>query len=162
MVYFLQPTDGGPIKIGYTDNLDQRRLQLQVHYGTSLALLATMEGGKEVERAIHERFAAHRIGRTEQFRPAPELLAFIGRPLLANPNPEAVEALTPHNLSPHNRRLVSFRFSDVALRLLDTLAERWGLTRTSVLELLLRQEAERSLGERREPPQKNQPERPSR
>lgn len=97
MVYFLQPTDGGPIKIGYTDNLDQRRLQLQFHYGTPLALLATMDGGKEVERAIHERFAAHRIGRTEQFRPVPELLAFIDRPLLASPNPNAVEAITPHS-----------------------------------------------------------------
>ncbi len=32
-------------------------------------------------------------GRTEQFRPAPELMEFIGRPLLVGVNPDAVEAM---------------------------------------------------------------------
>lgn len=51
--------------------------------GRPLALLATMDGGRAEERAIHERFAEHRLGRTEQFRPTAEILAFIGRPLFA-------------------------------------------------------------------------------
>jgi hypothetical protein len=93
MIYFLQPTDGGPIKIGFSDNVDARVRQLEWHYGRPLALLGTMEGGREEETEIHSRFAHLRLGRTEQFRPASELLAFIGRPLLIGANPDAVEMM---------------------------------------------------------------------
>lgn len=93
MIYFLQPTDGGAIKIGFTEDLDARRRQLERHYGCPLAILATMPGGREEEAEIHERFDELRLGRTEQFRPAPELMEFIGRPLLVGANPEAVEAM---------------------------------------------------------------------
>lgn len=83
MVYFVQPIDGGPIKIGFSGDVPGRIQQLEAHYGCRLAILATMEGGREEEKAIHERFSHLRFGRTEQFRPGPELLAFIGRPLFA-------------------------------------------------------------------------------
>jgi hypothetical protein len=93
MIYFLQSPDGGPVKIGHTVNLDVRRQQLESYYRQPLALLATREGGRAEERAIHERFAEHRLGRTEQFRPVAEIMAFIGRPLLVGADPDAVEAM---------------------------------------------------------------------
>lgn len=33
MIYFLQPTEGGPVKVGFTDNLSARHKQLEAHYG---------------------------------------------------------------------------------------------------------------------------------
>jgi hypothetical protein len=93
VIYFAQSLDGGAVKIGFSDDVDARRQQLELHYGCPLALLATMEGGREQETAIHRRFRSLRFGRTEQFRPTSELMAFIGRPLLVGPNPDAVEAM---------------------------------------------------------------------
>ena len=98
MIYFAQPVDGGPIKIGTTENLDSRLYALERHYGCLLALLATMEGGREREVEIHAQFAHLRFGRTEQFRPAPDLLTFIGRPLLVGANPDVVEAMKGRRL----------------------------------------------------------------
>lgn len=89
----MQPVDGGPIKIGHSADVDARIQQLEAHYGCPLALLATLPGGEEEEAAIHARFDHLRFGRTEQFRPALDLMAFIGRPLLVDPNPHAVEVM---------------------------------------------------------------------
>jgi hypothetical protein len=101
-VYFVQPTGGGPIKIGHSSDVPARIKQLEAHYGVPLAVLATMGGGREEERAVHERFAHLRFsrnggrgGQPEQFRPAADLMAFIGLPLLASANPEAIESLAP-------------------------------------------------------------------
>lgn len=77
MIYFMQPPDGGPIKIGYSDAPDVRHKALQLHYGRELVILATMNGGREREAEIHLRFAHLRFGITEQFRPDSELLDFI-------------------------------------------------------------------------------------
>lgn len=95
MIYFLQSPLGGSIKIGTTENLEVRLKQLEAHYGQPLALLATLEGGRDKEQAIHARFASHRLGRTEQFRPVTEIMAFIGRPLLVGADPDAVEMMEP-------------------------------------------------------------------
>ncbi len=98
MIYFLQPTIGGPVKIGTSINVEARHRQLEAHFGQPLALLAVVEGGPKEERAWHDRFAHLRLGRTEQFRPAFELMEAIGRPLLVGANPEAVEAMPgPHD-----------------------------------------------------------------
>jgi hypothetical protein len=93
MIYFVQPLDGGPVKIGYSDDVAGRVKSLEHHYGQPLSLLATMDGGREQEKQIHARFAHLRFGRTEQFRPAPDLMAFIGRPLLVSANPDSVEEM---------------------------------------------------------------------
>jgi len=90
VIYFAQ-LDSGTIKIGTTDNVDVRIRALESRYGKPAALLATMPGGPDDEAAIHERFAHLRFGRTEQFRPAAELMEFIGKPLLVHPDPDAVE-----------------------------------------------------------------------
>ncbi len=83
MIYFVQPVDGGPIKIGTSINVDARRKQLEAEYGRELAVLATTEGGRKREAEIHAMFAHLRLGRTEQFRPDLELVTFIGKPLFA-------------------------------------------------------------------------------
>jgi hypothetical protein len=93
VIYVLQAPDGGPLKIGFSDDVPARIRQLESHYRRPLALLATMDGGREEERAIHERFAEHRLGRTEQFKPVAEIMAFIGRPLLVSAAPDTVEAM---------------------------------------------------------------------
>lgn len=92
MVYFAQlPT--GSIKIGYSSDVNTRMDQLRGHYGAEPSLLLVMDGDRETEAEMHQRFAHLRLGRTEQFKPGPDLMAFIGRPLLVSPNPEAVEAI---------------------------------------------------------------------
>lgn len=93
MVYVCQPTTGGPVKIGHSADVPARIRQLEAHYGRPLALLATLPGGLEEEQAIHRRFAHLRLGRTEQFRPGADLMAFLGRPLLAAADVTTFEAM---------------------------------------------------------------------
>jgi hypothetical protein len=102
LIYFMQSTDGGPVKIGYSVDVVRRLKQLEYHYKRPLALLATMPGGPDEEAEIHARFDHLRFGtgrpqgqgrRPEQFRPAPELMEFIRRPLLVGANPDAVEMM---------------------------------------------------------------------
>ncbi len=90
MIYFVQ-LDSGSIKIGTTENLGPRLAQIAWERGTDVTVLATLPGGREEEQQIHERFAHLRLGRTEQFKPAKELLEFIGNPLLVSSNPETIE-----------------------------------------------------------------------
>jgi hypothetical protein len=93
LIYFLQPVTGGPVKIGNASDVDVRRAQLEFQYGCPLVVLGTMKGDHKKEREIHRRFAHLRFGRTEQFRPAADLMTFIGRPLLVGANPDAVELM---------------------------------------------------------------------
>ena len=90
MIYFAQLPTGG-IKIGYSEDVERRMEQLAYHYGDELSVLHTMPGDRAKEREMHERFAHLRLGRTEQFQPGPDLMAFIGRPLLVTADPNAVE-----------------------------------------------------------------------
>jgi hypothetical protein len=84
MIYFMQSVEGGPVKIGTTESLGMRHKQLERHYGRSLVILATMDGGYEEEGEIHARFSHLRLGDKEQFRPEPDLMEFIGKPLFAS------------------------------------------------------------------------------
>jgi hypothetical protein len=94
-VYFAQDPIGGAIKIGCTNDVPARIRSLESHYGRSLALRATIEGDLEEERLIFERFAHLRFGRTEQFRPAADLMAFIGLPPDDDIDPDLVVAMVP-------------------------------------------------------------------
>lgn len=76
-IYFVGFGDG-PIKIGFTANLDYRMEHLQTACPYKLELLATVKGGLGTERELHTRFAEHRI-RGEWFSPAPDILAEIAR-----------------------------------------------------------------------------------
>src|SRR5947209_14970845 len=80
MIYFVR-LNTGYIRIGTTEDVDRRINALQSRYGKPVKLLATRPGGPDEERAIRERFAHLRLGRTEQFRPGAELMEdFLGIP----------------------------------------------------------------------------------
>jgi hypothetical protein len=95
MIYFLQSVDGGPVKIGNTESayLKKRVYGLELHYGQKFVLLGTMDGDYKREAEIHARFAHLRLGSTEQFQPAPELMEFIGLPVLAHANYASIKAM---------------------------------------------------------------------
>lgn len=60
-VYAIQAGAGGPIKIGIAADPNKRLQNLQTASYTKLQLIAAFEGGRREERALHERFAAHRL-----------------------------------------------------------------------------------------------------
>lgn len=72
--YFVQATDGGPIKIGRTNDVEKRLRSLQANCPAKLRWLGWMSGS--MERHLHERFAAHRL-HGEWFAPAEGLIEFI-------------------------------------------------------------------------------------
>ncbi len=75
MIYFIQ-TSVDRIKIGTTENLARRLGQLK-NLGDHLILLATIPGDRSREQEIHAQFAHLRIGHTELFRFADDLMDFI-------------------------------------------------------------------------------------
>jgi hypothetical protein len=87
VIYFAQATEGGPIKIGFSDDVPTRIKALKGHYGCELRLLKTIEGDKQTEKEIHRQFAHLRLGPGEQFQPAHDLMDFIGLPLFVNATP---------------------------------------------------------------------------
>lgn len=126
MIYFMQQPEGGPIKIGCTINLDYRRKQLETRYGCPLVVLATRDGGRDAEAEIHARFAPLRFGKTEQFRPGPDLLTFIGRP--AEPHSEPIALMRRTALPSLNEtKPRQFRLTEETLAMLDRVATHHGL-----------------------------------
>jgi hypothetical protein len=75
-VYVLQPTDGGPIKIGFTQNLTRRLLSIQAMGAQPLALLGTICGDRETERKIHIQLTTSRW-RGEWYQPTSSVLRFL-------------------------------------------------------------------------------------
>lgn len=75
VVYFL--ANGGRVKIGYTTNLKSRLGSLALRRG---AALLALQGGPELERALHSHFAAYRDGSTEWFELSPEIFRYIAAP----------------------------------------------------------------------------------
>ena len=65
--------ESGPVKIGTAKDPDARLKTLQTGNPEPLAGIAAWRALPYEERALHERFAEHRI-RGEWFRPAPEVL----------------------------------------------------------------------------------------
>jgi hypothetical protein len=90
VIYFVRLASGA-IKIGYTEFLDQRLVGLRYSYRGKAELLHAMEGGYETERELHAQFGHLRLGRSEQFQPGPDLLAFMGRQDLASHDHEEIE-----------------------------------------------------------------------
>jgi hypothetical protein len=60
-VYFVQGVDGGPIKIGWTQNPEQRLEQLQAATHEELRLLDYVLGDRRVERALHDLLSDYRV-----------------------------------------------------------------------------------------------------
>jgi hypothetical protein len=132
VIYFAQ-TPTGSIKIGLTGDIEARLRTLESYYGTELALLATMPGDRSVEVEIHERFAHLRLGRTEQFRPGADLMAFIGKPLLIGINPDAIEA----HASVRTEHVVRLDLTAADHARLDRQAKKRGLTKASYSRMLI-------------------------
>lgn len=76
MIYFVQPAEGGHVKIGTTVRLSHRLKALCREFGTEFRVLAVMDGDIKTERALHRRFASLHVDR-ELFEPGDDLLAFI-------------------------------------------------------------------------------------
>lgn len=78
IAYFVGSTRDGLIKIGRTEFFAQRFRQLVASSkNPRLVLLAWMPGGAIEEAEMHEAFADTRVGKSEQFRPSPKLLAYV-------------------------------------------------------------------------------------
>lgn len=60
-VYFLHFHPNRRVKIGYTKNLAKRRADIQREVGYPGVLLGCLNGGRNLERLMHQRFAEHRI-----------------------------------------------------------------------------------------------------
>lgn len=75
-IYFIQGIDGGPVKIGWTQDLDKRKRQLQVGSPVRLSIVAKIPGTKEDELKLHSRFGGIN-SHGEWFYPRKELIAFV-------------------------------------------------------------------------------------
>ena len=95
VIYFMQPVDGGPVKIGFSDNVPGRQKALESMFGRKMNLLATTEGTKVRESEIHRQFAHLRFDGTEQFRPTLELAQFIGCDMHSIDEGSEIEAMRP-------------------------------------------------------------------
>ncbi len=61
-VYFIQAgDDNGPVKIGYTVDIDRRLASVQCGSPVKLRLLYTEPGTRSTESALHRRFKADRL-----------------------------------------------------------------------------------------------------
>lgn len=79
MIYFIK-SDSGHIKIGYSNNNIEKRLdQLQCACPFNLTLLKTMRGGTKQEKLIHKHFAEFKV-RGEWFVLSDEIQKFIDNP----------------------------------------------------------------------------------
>lgn len=129
-VYFVGAI-GGPIKIGCSIRPPERRTSLQVGSERNLILLASIPGGPALERALHSRFALHRI-RGEMFAATPELLMLVweaaagGMPNFSEPGLESAVARFAHERivrDPNQRTKSSVLYAAFSLWCEDT-AER--------------------------------------
>jgi hypothetical protein len=66
----------GPIKIGFASNFEKRRKALSTATPEGFDVLALIEAGRGVERALHAELADFRVG-GEWFAPSSEVLAAI-------------------------------------------------------------------------------------
>lgn len=76
VVYFVQSEHGGPVKIGFAEDVARRMVQLQVSRPDKLVLLASMPGSVRDEADMHRRFV-HIRERGEWFTDTEELMGFI-------------------------------------------------------------------------------------
>lgn len=74
-IYFIQQ-EGGPVKIGVSNDVEKRLATLQTGSPRLLRLLGSIPGDELLEQEIHHRFSGHRL-QGEWFEASPELMAFI-------------------------------------------------------------------------------------
>jgi hypothetical protein len=96
-VYFIRSGARGPIKIGFTRDLNARLKRLQSASAQPLKLLTSFPGELYDEMELHGLFREHRL-HNEWFKPHPDILQHIQfwekrakertRKPLSNPTPE--------------------------------------------------------------------------
>ena len=74
MIYFVR--SGDLVKIGYASSVEKRIPTLRTSNPNAIVVLGAMTGDMEAERALHERFAKHRV-RGEWFVLCDEIVGFI-------------------------------------------------------------------------------------
>lgn len=72
MIYFIQCPDGGPVKIGYAEDVTKRVKDIQSCSPVPLALVATFDGDLKSEARWHKLFADQRL-HGEWFAPTLEM-----------------------------------------------------------------------------------------
>lgn len=78
-VYFVQSSQGGPVKIGYVsraDGLQNRLDSLQTGCAYPLVVLRVIAGDRTTEQELHARFARWRVS-GEWFLPSKEIGAYL-------------------------------------------------------------------------------------
>ena len=123
MIYFMQATDGGPIKIGHSTRVRERLWTLKSEHGKGLRVLGVRDGALPEEQDLHARFASIRLD-GELFAPTPELLAFIA---------EECRPWDGTDGAPPREAPISFRFDDQTIRALDAISKQEGVTKTEVV-----------------------------
>lgn len=71
-VYFVQAGERGPIKIGWTQDVDRRIAELQTANAKKLILLGTLPGTLDTEASFHARFSHLRL-EAEWFQDSEEI-----------------------------------------------------------------------------------------
>lgn len=66
MIYFLRASNGGPVKIGFTNNLKRRMIAYRTHNPEEVIVIRTIDGDRLTEKWLHKEFSELRI-RTEWF-----------------------------------------------------------------------------------------------
>ena len=76
VVYFVEAGLGGPVKIGWTQDVERRIAELQTANAHKLNLLGTVVGTMEDEASTHARFSHLRL-EAEWFTNSPEIHQFL-------------------------------------------------------------------------------------
>lgn len=61
VIYFLQPKEGGNIKIGFTRTLYKRFREIQACSPLPLKIILLIDGTEYLEQSLHSRFRRHRV-----------------------------------------------------------------------------------------------------
>lgn len=92
-VYFIQADENGPIKIGFTSDKPEKRLnQLQTGNHASLKLLGAINATADREKELHAALAEWRL-QGEWFEPHPTVLATVQEALSLSEEPANCGAL---------------------------------------------------------------------
>ncbi len=132
MIYFVRLASNS-IKIGHTENLSQRLIDLRATYGDPVHVIFTEPGNHQREKILHRLFDDSRFIGTEQFRPSQDIMEFIGQSSPSNIDPKCVK-VTPQK----SKVMRSFRFRKSTDQLVNDLSTKFGINRTTAIEIAIR------------------------
>ena len=77
LLYFIRRGPDGPVKIGWSQNVDRRMAELQVANAEKLELVGTVPGKWKDEAVLHARFSHLQVSDNEWFHCSEEVLDYI-------------------------------------------------------------------------------------